>query len=150
MPANSFSSPVRRQTPEAGNGRWWGGLMMRCGIHIAIIAPASGLAATPASAERNLTPSLERNPITCGDRPAEPAWIHEVRAYCSRIRALKANCSGSPLFTPSSRAFCRVSTSANRITGADITLGARTNAGHCFLIVNECSLQRVVNSEPAR
>jgi len=52
---------------------------MKCrGIAISIIVLALGRAAAPASAERNLVPSLERSFDVCPDRPAEPEWMQKI------------------------------------------------------------------------
>ncbi|NND17322.1 MAG: hypothetical protein HKN98_01965 [Silicimonas sp.] len=52
--------------------------MMRLGINVALIAMALGFSAVPASAERNLVPSLERSFDVCPDRPAEPEWMQSI------------------------------------------------------------------------
>ena len=45
---------------------------------LAVSALAVSLAATPALAERNIVPSLERSFDICPDRPAEPHWMQEI------------------------------------------------------------------------
>jgi hypothetical protein len=52
--------------------------MMRLGVNVAIFATALGFSAGPASAERNLVPSLERNFDVCPNRPAEPEWMQSI------------------------------------------------------------------------
>lgn len=52
--------------------------MMRLGIDIVLVALALGFTALPASAERNLVPSLERSFDVCADRPAEPEWMQNI------------------------------------------------------------------------
>ena len=52
--------------------------MMRLGVNVALIALALGFSAVPASAERNLVPSLERSFDVCPDRPAEPEWMQSI------------------------------------------------------------------------
>jgi len=52
--------------------------MMRLWVNVALIAMALGFSAVPASAERNLVPSLERSFDVCPDRPAEPEWMQSI------------------------------------------------------------------------
>jgi len=52
--------------------------MMRLWVNVALIVLALGFSAVPASAERNLVPSLERSFDVCPDRPAEPEWMQSI------------------------------------------------------------------------
>jgi hypothetical protein len=52
---------------------------MRLARHpLALTALALCLTATPAVAERNRVPTLERSFSVCPDRPAEPIWMQET------------------------------------------------------------------------
>ena len=47
-------------------------------LTVALIGMALGMTSSPAFAERNLVPTLERSFKVCPDRPAEPSWMQEV------------------------------------------------------------------------
>lgn len=52
--------------------------MRRARCPLALTALVLGLTATPAFAERNVVPTLERSFTVCPDRPAEPVWMQEI------------------------------------------------------------------------
>jgi hypothetical protein len=47
-------------------------------FRLALAALALSLTFTPAFAERDLVPTLERSLDVCPDRPAEPSWMQEI------------------------------------------------------------------------
>ena len=51
---------------------------MRQAQHLALAALALSLTFTPAFAERDLVPTLERRFDVCPDRPAELSWMQEI------------------------------------------------------------------------
>ncbi|MGR3609277.1 MAG: hypothetical protein ACU0BN_10545 [Sulfitobacter sp.] len=51
---------------------------MRLELDVALVALALGFSAVPASAERNLVPSLEPSFDVCPDRPTEPEWMQSI------------------------------------------------------------------------
>ena len=52
--------------------------MRRAPHPLVLAALVLGLTATPAFAERNLVPTLERSFDVCPDRAAEPVWMQEI------------------------------------------------------------------------
>ena len=49
---------------------------MRPHLSLLVLALSSGV--SPASAERNLVPSLESEPDVCVERPEEPDWMQNI------------------------------------------------------------------------
>ncbi|WP_069301601.1 hypothetical protein [Neptunicoccus sediminis] len=47
-------------------------------LTLALTGMVLGMTSSPAFAERNLVPSLERSFNVCPDRPVEPSWMQEI------------------------------------------------------------------------
>mgnify|MGYP001110710628 CR=1 FL=1 len=47
-------------------------------LTLALTGMALGMTSSPAFAERNLVPTLDRSFNVCPDRPAEPSWMQDI------------------------------------------------------------------------
>lgn len=57
-------------------------------LTLALTGMALGMTSSPAFAENNLVPTLERSFKVCPDRPAEPSWMQEIPLRQAHQRVL--------------------------------------------------------------